>query len=293
MLGIMLPGRAVVAVAGEDARGLLQGLVSNDVERLRASRAIHAALLTPQGKWLADFVMLDAGEALLLDIETVLAADLVRRLTMYRLRAKAEIGLREGVAVAVALGPEAPAAFGLPAEPGAARRDGAIVMAVDPRAAALGVRLVGPEAELCRALAAVGAQPAGREAWDAVRIPLAVPDGSRDLVAERSTLLESNFDVLNGVSFEKGCFVGQELTARMRYRGLVRKRLVPVRVEGAAPPPGTPVITDDREVGELRGSAGGWGLALLRLDRLAGAPALAAGDAGLVPAPPAWMREGA
>jgi folate-binding protein YgfZ len=133
-----------------------------------------------------------------------------------------------------------------------------------------------------------------QSAYEEARLALGVPDGARDLVVERSTLLESGFEELRGVDFDKGCFVGQELTARMRYRGLVRKRLMPVRLEGAAPLPGTVIRLEGKDAGEMRSSHGAHGIALLRLEQLAkaaesGLPLLA--DATLViPAKPDWVN---
>ena len=127
-------------------------------------------------------------------------------------------------------------------------------------------------------------------AWDAHRLALGLPDGSRDMEAEKSLLLEAGFDELNGASWSKGCYMGQELTARTRYRGLVKRRLVPVTVEGALPAPGTPVFRGEAEVGTMRSGLGSQGMALLRLEAInAGAP-LRCGGASLTPRLPAWMH---
>jgi folate-binding protein YgfZ len=126
-------------------------------------------------------------------------------------------------------------------------------------------------------------------AWDAHRISLGLPDGSRDLEAEKTVLLEAGFDELNGVSWSKGCYMGQELTARTKYRGLVKRRLVPVTIEGPAPAPGTPILRNGTEAGVLRSVAGGMGMALLRLEALGGP--LACGAAHLTPRPPAWLDQ--
>jgi folate-binding protein YgfZ len=126
--------------------------------------------------------------------------------------------------------------------------------------------------------------------YDAHRIGLGLPDGSKDMEAEKSVLLEGGFDELNGISWTKGCYMGQELTARTRYRGLLKRRLVPVAIEGPAPERGTPIMTPDgAEAGEMRSSQGAQGLALLRLEWL-DKGALAAGGARLTPQPPSWMK---
>ncbi|MBM3541123.1 MAG: folate-binding protein, partial [Alphaproteobacteria bacterium] len=146
-----------------------------------------------------------------------------------------------------------------------------------------------------------GASPAGlgfaeasAEDYDRWRLAHGVPDGSRDLEVEKAILLESNFEELNGIDFAKGCYVGQELTARTKYRGLVKKRLFPVAIEGAPPAPGTPVTANGHDAGTMRSANGGRGLALLRIDAvqdaLAGKAALEAAGARLTPETPAWMR---
>ncbi len=279
-----LDDRALLRVEGPDARDLLQGLVSNDLGRLAPGRALYAALLTPQGKYLFDFVLLDDGRgAVLVDVERARAAELRQRLLMYRLRAKTAIeDAPADLAVAVVFGQEAAERLGLPAETGSARAggeaDGATVAAVDPRLADLGCRAVLPRAGLAAFASRHGLRPATAEDYDLHRLRLGVPDGSRDLVPQRSTLLESGFEELRGVSFEKGCFVGQELTARMKYRGLVKKRLFPVRAEGPLPAPGTSVLVsggEAPEAGEMRSGLRDRGLALLRLE-----PALASARGG-------------
>ena len=285
----LLPERGILAVSGPDRRAFLQGLVSNDVEKLASGRAAHAALLTPQGKYLHDFIMLEAGEAIWLDAEAARLADLKRRLSMYRLRAKVEIAERPELGVAAVFGDGALAALGLPEEPGIVRpwEDG--ISLVDPRLSDLGVRVIGDRSRLVR-LAETGLGEADFAAWDRHRLALGVPDGSRDLVPEKSILLESGFDELNGVDWRKGCYVGQELTARTKYRGLIKKRLFPVRINGLAPQPGAMVTLDGKEAGEMRSARDGVGLALLRLEAVAELRPLTADSATLSPVHPNWMQ---
>jgi folate-binding protein YgfZ len=260
----LLPERGVVELTGEDRLGFLQGLVSNDVTEATPGHAIWAALLTPQGKWQADFFVNAEPDRLLLDCEATQAPELVRRLTRFRLRAK--VALRDAsvdFAVLAGWGEAPPPADAAP----------------DPRLAAAGWRW----------LATPGtAGDATAEAYDLHRLVLGLPDGSRDLEAEQSILLEAGFDELHGVSWTKGCYLGQELTARTRYRGLVKRRLVPVAVTGPLPPRGTPVLLDGAEVGEMRSGRDALGMALLRLPALH-APALECGGAVLTPRPAAWM----
>jgi folate-binding protein YgfZ len=281
-----LPGRGAVAVRGPDAVPFLQGLVSNDVTGLAPGEARWAALLTPQGKWLADFFLLAAPEGLLLDCERAQAPMLAALLSRYRLRAKVAV---EDASAAFAIhavwgaGAEAEArrlaavgADALAAEGSAGRP----VAAADARHPLAGWRLLLP-APLAGAEA--------EEAYDIHRLSLGLPDGSRDLDAEKSVLLEAGFDELNGVSWTKGCYLGQELTARTKYRGLLKRRLVPVAVAGPLPPRGTPVLLAGEEVGEMRSGRNGLGLALLRLAALR-APSLSCGAAELTPRIPDWMR---
>ena len=300
-----LDDRALLRVEGPDARDLLQGLVSNDLGRLAPDRALHAALLTPQGKYLFDFVLLDDGRgAILVDVERARVAELRQRLLMYRLRAKATIeDAPADLAVAAVLGEGAAERLGLPADAGAARAggksDGTVSVVVDPRLADLGCRVVLPRAGLLVFASCHKLRPAAAEDYELHRLRLGVPDGSRDLVPQRSTLLESGFEELRGVSFEKGCFVGQELTARMKYRGLVKKRLFPVRVEGSLPPLGAVIVGGEGggeapEAGEMRSGHGDRGLALLRLEpalaSARGGQELRAGEARLFAEVPTWMR---
>ena len=272
-----LDDRAVLAVSGGDAGGFLQGLVTNDIGKLDGGAAIHAALLTPQGKYLFDFLIFRRSGAFCLDCEAAARAALAKRLAMYKLRAD--------VAVDAALPDPVFAVFGEGAEAAARRIEGADVFP-DPRFPALGARVVGGAGEA--ALQVAGIEPAARAEYDALRIAHGIPDGRRDLVPEKSLLLENGFDELNGVDFEKGCYVGQEVTARMKHRNLVRRRLVPVRIDGAAPEPGTKVYRDGSEVGEMRSSEGALGLALLRIDAIDGGEALRAAAATIHPEKPGW-----
>lgn len=295
---IVLQDRALVRLSGADARSFLQSLISNDVTSLTPERALYAALLTPQGKYLFDFLLFDRGGEILLDAEAARLPALLKRLVMYRLRAKVAIEEAGGdQAVLAVIGEDAPAAFALPAVTAAARVEADAVLAVDPRLAGLGVRALVPRAGIDAFMARHGLAAASFADYDRHRLTLGVPDGSRDLVVEKSLLLESGFEELNGVSFTKGCFVGQELTARTKHRGLIKKRLVPVRTDGPAPPAGTPILRGEREAGEMRSSAGDLGLALLRLEQLAPAAEqagpLRAADTVLTPAPPSWLQVGA
>jgi folate-binding protein YgfZ len=287
---VLLEDRGVLAVSGPDRRAFLQGLVSNDVEKVSHASARYAALLTAQGKYLHDFIMVEAGESLWLDAEAGRLTDLKKRLSLYRLRAKASLDEQPDLAVAAVFGEGASAALGLSGEPGAARSFASGVALVDPRLAALGARAIVPQVIARAQLTEASLAEASFEAYDRLRLSLGIPDGSRDLVAEKSILLESGFDELNGVDWQKGCYIGQELTARTKYRGLIKKRLMPVQIDGPAPAPGTIVSADGREVGEMRSSRDGLGLALLRIEPVLAGKELTAGEAAINPMRLGWMR---
>ena len=291
---VMLGNRGVLTVGGADRDEFLQGLISNDIDRVAADRAIWAAYLTPQGKYLHDFFVTKFDGVTHLDCEAERLMDLGQRLHRHKLRAKIDLGLGEGLAVAALFGGDALAALDLPAEPGVARALGAGMVYVDPRLAAAGARAILPAADAAALLEERGFVAAGPQDYDRARLTLGLSDGSRDLIVEKSTLLESNFDELHGVDWEKGCYMGQELTARTKYRGLVKKRLIPVRLEGDTPEAGEQVMCDGKEIGEMRSSLGPRGLALIRLDRLAAAQesgaALTAGTARVTPEKPDWAN---
>ncbi len=263
-----LPGRSVIEVTGADRVAFLQGLVSNDVALAAPERNVWTALLTPQGKWLADFFIRADGDRLLLEVERPQSALVIQRLMRFRLRAQVALrDLGDELAVYVAWG-------SLPDLPPTA------LVAPDPRLPDAGWRILSP---------APLAATAAAEAWEQHRIVLGLP-GSADMEAEKTVLLEAGFDELQGVSWSKGCYMGQELTARTRYRGLVKRRLVPVMIEGIPPVPGTPVLRDGQDVGSMRSAAGIWGIAQLRLEVIDAGAALTSGAATLLPRPPAWMK---
>ncbi|MFS2010767.1 folate-binding protein YgfZ [Azospirillum sp. CT11-132] len=292
----VLDQRSVVAVSGEDRKAFLQGLVSNDVLRVTPDHAAYALFLTPQGKFLHDFSIVesDGGEdaVLLLDPETDRRADLLRRLKMYKLRSKIALEDRaDRLRVAVAFGDGALEALGLPAEPGAARPFAGGVAFTDPRLPALGARLFLP-ADGVVALASAGLAQREVAGYDRLRLSLGVPDGTLDLIPEKSIPLESRMDALNAISWDKGCYMGQELTARTKYRALIKKKLFPVTFDGAAPEAGTPVTLDGKDAGEIRSARDGAALALLRLEDVQRAAenrlTFQAGPVTLSPHEPDW-----
>ena len=263
-----LPDRGVVEVTGEDRLSFLQGLVSNDVAAAGPGRAVWAALLTPQGKWQADFFIFAAPDRLLLDCARDQAGMIAAGLSRFRLRAK--VALRD-----------ASADFAVAAGWGEAPMPDRSLAAPDPRLAEAGWRALSP--------APLGTD-ADAAAYDLHRLALGLPDGARDLEGGTSVLLEGGFDELAGISWTKGCYMGQELTARTKYRGLLKRRLFPVAITGQLPAPGTPVMRDGAEVGEMRSGRDGLGLALLRIEAVERGGPFSCGDATLAPRIPSWMR---
>ena len=274
-LHVVLEERGVVSVDGPEAGAFLQGLVSNDVERVSEAQAVYAALLTPQGKFLHDFFMLRRGAGYLLDCEGPRVGDLGRRLMAYRLRADVALAdATEDFHVVALFGAEAEttaAAFDLPPGPGAAAPcEGGTIMR-DPRAAGLGLRAILPRERDTALFERAGFVRGSAADYERHRLAQGAPDGSRDMEVGRATLLECGFEALNGVDFEKGCYVGQELTARTKHRGLVRRRLARVALDGPLPPAGTPIVAGARAVGEIRSGLDDTALAILRLERVAAA----------------------
>lgn len=287
-----LEDRGVIKVAGEDATGFLQGIVSNDVNKVTEAHAGYGAFLTPQGKYLFDFFMARPdGDTLLIDCERARLGDFMKRLSMYKLRAKVELSdASDDHAVFALFGGDAAGAFGLTGERGSTAVFADGIVFVDPRLAAAGARAIAGKAEAGALLDGAGFSVSNADSYDRHRLALGLPDSSRDLVVDKSTLMESGFDELGGIDWNKGCYMGQEVTARMKHRGLVKKRLLPVVIDGAAPEAGTPVMADGREVGELRSSSGDRGLALLKLDAVDGGAQMSAGDARVTPERPSWAN---
>ena len=297
---VLLDDRGVVRVSGPEARPFLQGLVTNDVDKAVFGHVLYAALLTPQGKYLHDFFIVvlpdeGGGESLYLDCERKRAADLVARLTAYKLRSKVTIeNATERFRVIALLGDGPHDSEALHGFEGRGGPFAGGVCYVDPRYAGVGARGLLPASGL-NELVEAGFTEQEPEYYERLRLYYGLPDGSRDLPVEKALLLEANFDHLNAIDWQKGCYIGQELTARTHYRGLVRKRLLPVEIEGALPPFGSPVMDDNREIGEMRSSFDGYGIAYLRLDELERAVdadrALKAADATLNVLHPGWLKD--
>lgn len=242
-----LTDRAVIEVTGPDAATFLQGLITNDVTKASGDGAIYAALLTAQGKIIYDFLIAAADGGFRIDCAKAHATDLAARLKKYKLRAKVTITERPDLAVVASPTPI----------------DGSFA---DPRLTALGFRTLQTNVTT----------PGSETAYHAHRIALGVPDSS-DIQPETLFPLDCNFEELHGVDFDKGCYVGQELTARMKHRATARRRILRVEAAAALPPPGTPLTLGSIELGEMLGSIGTQGLAIIRLDRLSNATEATAG----------------
>jgi folate-binding protein YgfZ len=267
----LLADRGVVSVTGEDAGKLLQGIICNDLDLLAHRPAIHAAVLSPQGKILFEFFVVKANEGFLLETLRVKAAELAQRIGMYKLRAKATIGDASGeYRVLTAWGPSL-----------AGCAAGGMIRFRDPRLPDLGVRMLARVPTRDAFTSLPGQCNAAPEDWHAHRVALGVPEGGKDYALGEAFPHEADFDLLNGVSFSKGCFVGQEVVARMHNRAAVRKRVVPV--ESSVPlTPGAEILAGTARIGIVGSVAGCRALAMLRLDRAAeaeakGAPLTAAG----------------
>jgi len=263
----LLEDRSIVVLSGPEARPFLQGLITNDVEKVGPGRAIYAALLTPQGKILFDFLIAEGDGALMLDCHRDIRAALVKRLSMYRLRAKVEIEGRDQLSVYAGIVGERGMSF------------------TDPRLPALGERTIGAFAEMPTVAN-------GSAAYLEHRLELGVPEAG-DFGSDRMFALDADLDELHAVDFGKGCYVGQELTARMKHRGTARKRLLPIAtVDGSDLPSGdTSLTVDGKSVGEIVSTHGGRGFALVRLDKLdeAGAATLSADGKNVHIVKPAWL----
>lgn len=236
----VLPQRAVLSIEGEDAPAFLQSLVTADVLALAEADAAYGALLTPQGKIHLDFFIVRTVDGFLIDCSLARRAGLIEKLSLYKLRSKVQIAPRDEVEVGAG-----PGGGGQP------------ICYADPRLAEMGDRYIVPKGTLPHAT--------GYEAW---RLQLGIAGSETDIGQDKLFPHEANLDLLNGVSLEKGCYVGQEVVSRMYHRGTVRSRILPVSFEGSGPPDGSELTSAEKPVGMLLSSLGSQGLALVRLDRL-------------------------
>jgi folate-binding protein YgfZ len=260
-----LKSRALIGLDGPDWRSFLQGLITQDVETLAPGEARFAGLLTPQGRLLYDLFVVGREDGAWLDVATVHREAILQRLTLYRLRAKVELAADD--AEVSALFPAA----GAPDGPGWSR---------DPRLPGLGWRGYG-------ARAPADAESVAEALYEAHRLALGVP-GPEDWGSDKTYPIEADFDLLGGIDFKKGCFVGQETTSRMKRRGQIKSRMLPLAFDGAAPAPGAEVLAGELRAGEVLSGVEGRAMALLRLDRVEGA-ALTVDGRTVAVERPGWM----
>lgn len=267
MKAAFLADRGVVKVSGEDARHFLDGLVTTNVEKVQPGTARFGALLTPQGKIIADFLITEAaggqGGGFLLDCPKALAQQLTDRLGIYKLRAKVSVENLSGSLGVLAVWGGEPSL----------KPD---LTFADPRHDRMGWRVLVPEDLAAKAAAAIGATMSDFSAYDSHRIACGVPRGGADFIYGDAFPHETNMDRLHGVDFDKGCYVGQEVVSRMEHRGTARTRIVRMKIEGSMPEAGAAVVAGDKSLGTMGSTADGFGLALLRTDRTSDAL-----DAGL------------
>ena len=291
MKAALLPDRGVVKAVGTDARTFLNGLLTTDVAEMTPAAAKFAALLTPQGKIVADCIVAEApaqdGGGFFLDCPKALAQDFMRKLNFYKLRAKVIVeDLSETLGV-MALWDDKPQVDKF-------RNTEYGLVYSDPRLPALGQRVMLPPHLAPKAAGELHVQIVDAADYEAHRIALGVPRGGLDFMYGDAFPHETNMDQLNGIDFGKGCYVGQEVVSRMEHRGTARTRIVPFTTEHHCPDAGVPVMAGDKQVGTTGSAAGARGLAMLRLDRYAdaistGAP-VTAGGIVLQPAKPDWAR---
>jgi folate-binding protein YgfZ len=285
MKAAFLTDRGVVKVSGEDARNFLNGLVTTDVTLVRPGLGRFGALLTPQGKIIVDFLITEApaghGGGFLLDVPRALAQGFADKLKFYKLRAKVAVeNLTDSMGVLVVWDGEP-----------AMKPDLAFA---DPRSHELGWRILIPEELKQKVADLIGADLVEADAYEAHRILCGAPRGGLDFMYSDAFPHETNMDRLNGVDFEKGCYVGQEVVSRMQHRGTARTRTVKIILEDFSPDTGLPVLAGDKPVGTMGSTAGGRGLALIRTDRvteaLAGGAKLTAGGLPIRIAEPDELR---
>lgn len=263
----ILKNRAVITLSGPERRSLLQGIITNNVDKLDDGNGLYAALLSPQGKFLHDFFLVEKDDVIYLDCEAERMAELFQKLLMYRLRSNVEILDRSDQYKVIT---------------GEAQFENIDLSFTDPRHAKMGYRAI------VETLPEGGAETGYHQR----RIKLGIPEGTHDFIVDKSTVLEGHFEEINGLDFEKGCYVGQEVTARMKYRGKIKKQMFPVKLSGTAPDFGTE-ITDKKgnKTGDLRSHCDKYAIALLRIKDFEFGSEYLCGDIYVTPHKPDWVSE--
>ncbi|MCF8474797.1 MAG: hypothetical protein K9G26_08880 [Emcibacter sp.] len=267
---IPLYNRSIITLSGSDRKKFLQGLITNNIEKITDHSAIYTALLTPQGKYLYDFFISERDETLYLDCEKSRVSDIIRRLMMYKLRADVTIeDHTSDHTVYVILSQNY-------------NFSGHENYYPDPRYAPMGYRLIKPSP--CDS-----SMPSGDNQYDLHRLQNGLPDGERDFGIDKTFILEGNLEILNGVDFTKGCYIGQEVTARMKHRMNLKKRLLPLKLDGELPPIGTDITNDEgKKIGEIRSGHGKLAIGLLRLENMEFGKIYHCGEVHVTPWRPEW-----
>ena len=290
----ILKDREILAISGTDARSFLQAMISNDASKIAPEVSIYAAMLTPQGKFLHDFIISQHKDSFLLDTEKRRASELAKNLNLFRLGSDVNISTNTDQLIVAALWQKK----GLPIfrdhpKIGNTTQTSNCSVILDPRLAALGYRIIGESKDIKNFWSDRLSTTPTKSDYDIHRLEIGVPDGSRDIQVNKSFLLESNFEELNGVAFDKGCYVGQENTARQKHRGTIRRRLIKIHISGPPPNEGEIITWENGEIGQIRSVNNTCGMAIVRLDRWAEAEAqnatFCAGLATVAPVIPEWM----
>lgn len=259
----LLTNRSILKISGTDAVSFLQGLITNDMGKCTSSHAIYAALLTSQGRFLYDLFIIRADDGYLLDVERNRHLDLIKRLNLYKLRSHVLIeDLSDSYQIFAQFGGYTPQD-----QPGTVSEHGETILYVDPRLAEAGLRII--------AKTNLITPNVDFSAYDLHRLQLGLPDGSRDMIPEKAIPLECRLDHFNGISFDKGCYLGQELTSRTKHQGLVRKELRPLCFKHTPPPQfNEDIMVENQVIGSMRTCNGDYGLGLIRLEFLDTLPRL-------------------
>lgn len=259
----ILTNRVIITLKGPERHSLLQGIITNNTDKIDGTEAVYAALLTPQGKYLYDFFLFETDETIYLDCEKSSFTKLFQKLLMYRLRSNVEI-IDQSEKYIVLSSNE--------------KQQG--ISFIDPRHSEMGYRSIlekSPEGEKV-------------EDYHVRRINLGIAEGTYDYIPEKSIILEGHFEDLNGVDFEKGCYVGQEVIARMKYRGKIKKQMFPVKLNGPAPEFGTNIMDNNgNKIGDIRSNAADHAIALFRIDKMEIGKSYECGGIQVTPFKPEWI----
>ena len=292
-----LENRSFLVISGKEASSFLQNLISNNIERVTPHCTIYAVLLTAQGKFLHDFFVLAHpinDDSYIIEADRSRINDLHNRLSMYRLRADVSIGYpTENWSVVAAFGHDALPSLGMLPKEGKTTQIEAGIVFVDSRIHSLGARLIGPIERISQYLNEHQFSYVDLDIYESCRLSLGVPAGGQDIVVEKSFPLECNLDELNAIDYTKGCYVGQELTARTHYRANLKKRLIPVHLKGPPPEYGATITMAGKNIGQMRSSKGEYGLALLNILSLkerGNEGDLMSGLTELIPNIPTWLN---